>query len=96
MEITQHPSTIGEMTPGHFEAYIIAIIKHVTDERFDRIEKRLDKIEGRLDLIEHRLLDVDERLTSLENKFDRLERNNDVIGALVLKHDSKLRDMAMA
>ena len=66
METTTQSLTIGEMSPEHFEAYITAIIKHVTDERFDRIEARLDQ----------------------------LNLNQDITGALVLKHDSRLREMA--
>lgn len=103
METTTQPSTIGEMSPEHFQAYITAIIKHVTDERFDRIEKRLDKIDIRLDKIEIRLDRLEEKVdrledkvNQLENKFDQLSRNQDLMGALVLEHDNRLRNMVAA
>lgn len=107
MEITQQPSTIGEMSLEHFQAFITPIIKHVvydvTNPRFEAIEQRLDGLERQidvlrqqLDVLEQRINNIDERLVRLENKFDRYERNNDLIGALVLKHDSRLHDMAVA
>ena len=100
MEITNQLTTIGEMSLEHFQTFITDIIKRtvyeVTGPRFEAIERRLDGLENRLEMVEQRLSNIDERLTHLENKFDRYQRNNDLIGALVLKHDAKLYDVVAA
>lgn len=107
MEITQQPSTIGEMSLDHFQTFITGVVKRtvheivdpqfeMVEQRLNAVDERLDKVEKRLDVVEHRLIDIDERLTSLEDRFDRFERSNDVMGTLVLRHDSRLRDWTTA
>lgn len=65
MEITQQPSTIGEMTLEHFETYITAIIKHITDERLDHIERSLGRLERNQDLIGALVLEHDNQLRNM-------------------------------
>lgn len=90
MESTQQPSTIGAMAPEHFQTFIIDIIKPLIYQVVYEVVHEI--VDPRFEAIEKRLNNIDERLTSLEDRFDRLERSHDLMGALLLKHDSKLRD----
>ncbi len=93
--------TVYEVTGPRFEAIERRLdgLENRLDaleDRLDRLDDRLDGLENRLEVVEQRLSNIDEMLTHLENKFDRYQRNNDLIGALVLKHDAKLYDVVAA
>ena len=66
MEAANQPSTIGEMSPQHFQTFIIAIIKQVTDPRFKEIDQRFEVIDQHFEAIDRRFDAIDERFDILE------------------------------
>lgn len=101
MEITQHPSTIGEMSPQHFQTFIVDIIKdtvrEVTNARFDaikaalaRLELRMDRLDKRMDSLEKHMKLIKKDVEGIKDTQYMTQARFSLIEQDIIRHDRRL------